>query len=401
MYGRKGLKIAIIVLTVALVIMIGISILEKHGAFGFGNTSDDEGRVADTQIEEVKTGGIDSEIKNYVDERLDEYSKLFVTKDSVDDLVTDSILDKIKADVIMSLQESFNEARDSGSDIVVDLPSKDEHDLRLDELGNVKISADIEAEGQVAEPEDGQTLVYNGTTKLWENKTVTSEESRVRKNITDKIGDLSKAISEQDLGKYGINIGDYFKGPSGYIYTIADLDTFYGGYNTNSIISTHHAAIIVDPNLTTQWDPVDSTATGYANSNLHLFLSTAVMQTVTSDMAKLFGGSADKHLICHPKLYTNAINSWNWYQSQYICALSETQVYGSTIWSLNGYQTGEANKPLEVFRLYKYNEIFGNGNVWLRSISSDTTVCCADASGYAGFNNASAEGKVAGLILIK
>ena len=52
--------------------------------------------------------------------------------------------------------------------------------------------------------------------------------------------------------------------------------------------------------------------------------------------------------------------------------MSEVQLYGSTIWSSSGYDTGEANEKLALFNLIRPNKLFGNKSIWLRDVASAT-----------------------------
>ena len=59
--------------------------------------------------------------------------------------------------------------------------------------------------------------------------------------------------------------------------------------------------------------------------------------------------------------------------------MSEVQLFGSTVWSSSGYDTGEANEKLAIFNLIKHNKLFGNRNIWLRDVAS--------AAGFAHLNS--------------
>lgn len=239
---------------------------------------------------------------------------------------------------------------------------------------------------------------------------------RVRKNITNNLTNLPTAIAEQNLQKYGYDIGDYFFGSSGYEYTLGDEDPFHGRYYGNqdddykaltySVVTDHHLGIIVNTKQNVEWNPkvnnTDSTATGYNGSSLHTYLVNTVLPKVKSDIAALFG-NWDSHLIKHQKLLTtNNSTGWGWQVDQYISALTSVQIHGAAICDINWYQSGEACKPLEVFQKYKYNDILGNRNVWLRSIASASCPCDAGNRGYAsGSGGASGAGGCVGLILFK
>ena len=222
---------------------------------------------------------------------------------------------------------------------------------------------------------------------------------RTRTNITSNLSNLTTAVAEQNLEKYGYAIGDYFTGASTYVYTLADLDTYYGGYSNNAVVSTHHIGIVVKTGLTSVWS--DDTSTGYNGSTLQSTLESTVLNNIKSDFITLFGGSTGlEHLLSHTKLFTtNASTGWAWQSGKYISALSEVQVYGSTIMSMNGFQEGDACRQLEVFRKFRFNEIFGNIWFWLKNLYSASIACGADNRGNACYGSVSSANPVVGLIL--
>ena len=220
------------------------------------------------------------------------------------------------------------------------------------------------------------------------NSSLTDSTRRTRKNITSNLSNLATAVSEQNLAKYGYAIGDYFNGASGYTYHLADMDTFYGGYTNNAVVATHHIGIEVDTKTTSKWygSTSNDTTHGYVNSTLQAFLAGTVLNNIKSDFKTLFGGSTGlEHLLSHNKLFTTGNSAWAWSSGIYISALSEVQVYGSTIWSMNGYQEGECCRKIELFNKYRFNEILGNTWFWLRNICSATHACHADGPGYAAY----------------
>ena len=223
---------------------------------------------------------------------------------------------------------------------------------------------------------------------------------RTRKDITNYLDNLVTAIAAQDLESYGYSIGDYFVGASGYKYHLADMDTYYGSYASYAVLNTHHIGIVVQTGATAQWNTSGSTSTGYSGSNLHTYLTGTVLNNIKSDMIALFGGTTGlEHLLSHQKLLTNNVSAWAWVTDQYISALSEVQVYSSRVWGIDGYQTGEANKPLQIFQKFRFNEVFGNIWFWLRDIMSASIACVAGNRGYADRDPASGSAGVVGLIL--
>jgi len=221
---------------------------------------------------------------------------------------------------------------------------------------------------------------------------------------------LKLAVADQNLEKYGLKVGDY-KTINGHDYVIAGLNPMKGthGYRVN----TNHVGLIVIPHTTQAWNASGNTYTGsdgrgagYLNSDLHYYLKNTLLPLVNTDLGAT-------NLISHNKLLTNAVNTnginrfgeasgcssnWTWEDTK-ICALSEVQVYGSSIWSSSGYDTGEACRQLEVFQKYSHTEIFGNEYPWLRDVVSASNAADANRNGLAYYDAASNAYYVAALIL--
>ena len=261
----------------------------------------------------------------------------------------------------------------------------------------------------------GGTITIDGNCKLADNVTnqillLTSELNklknatrRTQRNITTDLANLPTAVAEQNLEKYGYSIGDYFIGNSGYTYFLADLNTFRGAQSDYAAINQNHISIVVKTGANSKWNETNDTSTGYRGSVLHSYLSGTVLNNIKSDMIALFGGSTGlEHLLPHKLLWTTATSSWDWSAvAQYISALTEPQVYGTTIWSIDGYQTGEACKHLELFKKFSFMEILGWIWFWLRSIRNASYACYANYAGSANYYDASNSGGVVGLIIFK
>ena len=240
-----------------------------------------------------------------------------------------------------------------------------------------------------------------------QNKVITNKLSqidnnsrRTRRNITSDLANLTTAIAEQNLEKYGYAIGDYFVGASGYYYYLADMNTNYGGYNFNAVVDTNHCGIVVDTKSNCQWLS-QGTVTDYSSSTLHAFLTDTALPNIKSDIATLFG-DWENHLLKRNEI-DNAIGSWStvWQglKDCLICAITEVQIYGTRIFGADGYQTGTGFKALELFRKYRSNEIYGDNSVWLKSLSTNSRACDADHSGIADNNSVSNSYRATGLIL--
>ena len=237
-----------------------------------------------------------------------------------------------------------------------------------------------------------------------QNKVITAKINnntrRTRRNITSDLANLTTAIAEQNLEKYGYAIGDYFVGASGYYYHLADMNTNYGGYNNRAVVGTNHCCIVVDTKSTCQWLS-EGTVTNYSSSTLHSFLTNTALPNIKSDIATLFG-DWESHLLKRNEI-DNAIGSWgttwNGLANCLICAMTEVQVFGARIFGADGHQTGTGSKSLELFRKYRFNEIYDNISVWLKSLSSDSAACGANDNGNASLHSVSYSNRASGLIL--
>lgn len=221
---------------------------------------------------------------------------------------------------------------------------------------------------------------------------------------------LKQAVADQNLEKYGLKVGDQ-KTINGHTYVIAGLNCMKG---TNSdTVNVNHVGLIVIPHTTQKWNKSgntytgsDSRGAGYLNCDLHYYLKNTVLPLARTDL----GAS---NLIAHNKLLSSYVEnarynrlgtdtgcSSDWtYSNEYISALSEIQVYGSIVWSSSGCDTGEACQQLEVFKHYKYTDIFEDEYPWLRDIVSATHAAFVNDCGYASHMAVSTAYSVAGLIL--
>ena len=258
-------------------------------------------------------------------------------------------------------------------------------------------------------------IVASGSSITNIRVTVSNMARRTRRNITSSsvLQRLHYAVEEQNLERYGFKVGDYFT-INGRDYVIAGLNPMKGT-STPYRLTENHVGLIVIPHTTQKWNESGNTYTGgdgrgagYANSDLHHYLVNTLLPLVQGDL-----GSS--HLLAHNKLLSNAVNQtgtnkmgsatgcssgWGWVSS-YISALSEVQVYGATVWSSSGFDTGEACRQLDVFRVYNHTEIFGGEYPWLRDVVSASYAANANDGGYANYSTASYARYVAALVLFK
>ena len=259
--------------------------------------------------------------------------------------------------------------------------------------------------------------VYDPTANEMRKATIPQIITKSRARKTDfALADLQAAVADQNLEKYGLQVGDQ-KTINGHTYVIAGLNPMKGT-TTPYRLTENHVGLIVIPHTTQAWNASGNTSTGansrgagYKNSDLHYYLKNTLLPLVETDLGA-------NNLLGHSKLLTNAVNTtavnrlandsnkgassgWDWEANCKICALSEVQVYGATVWSSSGHDTGEACRQLDVFRVFNHTEIFGSEYPWLRDVVSASAAATADNGGNARTDTASYALSVAALVLFK
>ena len=317
--------------------------------------------------------------------------------------------------VTFSCDDKFNESFKVIDDRVLDLEEFSAITLTKNdlietevELGNASSSGKV-VDALVVKELNNKTNNLETSANTFNTNLETMER---RTRLTSfSLDVLKQAVAEQNLEKYGLKVGDETT-INGYTYVIAGLNPMYG--NTPYRVNVPHVGLIVIPHTKQAWNVAGNTYTGadgrgagYKNCDLHYYLKNTTLPHVQNDLGS-------ENLIAHHKLLSTAVNttgynrygtnigcasSWGWETTCYISALSEIQVYGSVIWSSSGYDTGEACRQLDVFRVYNMNEIFNGEYPWLRDIASAACAAHVNYSGRADFNAASYALCVAALIL--
>ena len=193
-------------------------------------------------------------------------------------------------------------------------------------------------------------------------------------------------------------LGDYFTIQDGTYnanWMIAGFDTeFYKGWLVDGSsdvqwINQHHITLIPRiPLFNAQMNSTNTTSGGYKGSAMH----TSTLPTVVSNLQTVLG----THLLKRYALLSNAVDttrsnmfgtaggassSWEWTEV-YATLPSEVQIYGSTIWSSSGYDTGEACMKLPVFNFINHVQ-FSRWRFWLRGVASSSYFCFASRNGNA------------------
>ena len=190
-----------------------------------------------------------------------------------------------------------------------------------------------------------------------------------------------------------IYVGDYIIDNQNHKWLIADIDNYL--YTGDTALTKHHATIIPATYLmTSSMNDTNTTEGGYVNSKM---VKTTLPSYINTYVKPVFGN----HVITYRNLLTNTVNTslvgaygaasgatsnWQWYDRE-IDLMSEANVYGTTVWSSSGYDTGIDNSQYAIFQLrpeFKYSD--GSGNrigYWLKDVTSASYFAYSSGSGFA------------------
>ena len=208
---------------------------------------------------------------------------------------------------------------------------------------------------------------------------------------------MSRAISAYE------RTGQFQTTGSQYV-TIAGLDTMMNN-GDQGIVNYHHAVMVAGQGFggtqhfgRSRMNATDTTEGGYKASEMNTLVlgevtstgSTAADATINQQLYAEFGS----HLKTTSELVSNAINAtgynrygsatgcasnWAWTRAQAVL-MSEVEVYGTTVWSSSGFDTGTANVQLPLFAFSKQANLM---NCWLKDISNAANFCYVSGSGIA------------------
>ena len=154
-------------------------------------------------------------------------------------------------------------------------------------------------------------------------------------------------------------------------------------------------------------NPTNTTVGGYKESEMNTTVlgavatagSTAADATINQQLYAEFG----THLKRTRELVTNKINAtginrygsnngcsngWEWIDTQAIL-MSEVELYGATVWSSSGYDTGNANHQFELFANSKSAINNRSAWYWLKDVASASRFCDCNSGGLADSGGAS------------
>ena len=153
-------------------------------------------------------------------------------------------------------------------------------------------------------------------------------------------------------------------------------------------------------------NPTNTTVGGYVESEMYTTTigevategSTEATATINQQLYAEFG----THLKTTRELLSNAINAsgynrfgtnngcsnnWSWYSCQAVL-MSEVEVYGATVWSSSGYDTGTACMQLPLFAKDKACINNRSAYYWLKDVATASQFCAVSDNGNAGYNSA-------------
>lgn len=255
-------------------------------------------------------------------------------------------------------------------------------------------------------PKDISSYLADGT--LWKRIAGTDGFSPFDDIYVGDYIHMSRAISAYE------RTGQYQETGSEYV-TVADIDGAWGRGDTD-LINYHHAIMVPGKGLDatekqhfgrSRMNSGDSTENGYAGCEMNTTTigavassgSTSSTATINQQLYAEFGA----HLKTVRELVSNSIyssgynrlgsatgcsNSWDWVSVQAIL-MSEAEVYGTTVWSSSGYDTGTAVRQLALFQHSEVARNNRSGYYWLKDVASAAYFCSAYGRGIAAYNLAS------------
>ena len=217
---------------------------------------------------------------------------------------------------------------------------------------------------------------------------------------------MSRAISAYE------RTGQFQTTGSQYI-TIAGLDTMMNNGDEGNGVDYHHAVMVAGQGFggtqhfgRSRMNATNTTNGGYKASEMNTLVlgevtstgSTAADATINQQLYAEFGS----HLKTTREFVSNAVNttgynrfgsatgcanSWAWISAQAVL-MSEIEVYGTTVWSSSGYDTGNANRQLPLFAFSKQAQNNRTAYYWLKDVANVTNFCVASSDGNADLTGA-------------
>lgn len=255
-------------------------------------------------------------------------------------------------------------------------------------------------------PKNITSYVTDGT--LWKRLNGTNGYALFEDIYVGDYFEMSRAISAYE------KTGTYQTTGSKFV-TIAGIDTMWGNGDSD-VISKHHLVMVPGQGFGgtqhfghARMNAANDTTGAYKASEMNVETlgavassgSTAATASINQQLYAEFGA----HLQTTKELVSNTLNAsginrygggsnlgcssyWEWISMQAVL-MSEVEVYGATVWSSSGYDTGNANRQLPLFAFSKQAQNNRTSYYWLKDVASAAEFCFARGDGYSSSYNAS------------
>lgn len=255
-------------------------------------------------------------------------------------------------------------------------------------------------------PKNITSYVTDGT--LWKRLNGTNGYALFEDIYVGDYFKMSRAISAYE------KTGTYQTTGSKFV-TIAGIDTMWGN-GESDVISKHHLVMVPGQGFggtqhfgCARMNAENNTIGGYKASEMNVETlgavassgSTAATASINQQLYAEFG----EHLQTTKELVSNTLNAsginrfgggsnlgcssnWEWISVQTVI-MSEVEVYGATVWSSSGYDTGNANRQLPLFAFSKQAQNDRTSNYWLKDVASAAYFCRASYYGRSAYAYAS------------
>ena len=241
------------------------------------------------------------------------------------------------------------------------------------------------------------------------------------------LGTITAANIDDFVTSHGIStgeftdlyLGDYFTmdyNGTNVVFRIAGFDTHWNiGDNASgldsdviTVLNKHHVCVVPDTNLFNRKMNINNTTGASTNENntsgLKAYAGSDMFQIVLPIVNATLSAILGSHLLKFRELLSNnidtdaiaanypttkgAANGWAWYTCQ-ANLMSEIELYGSIVWSSNGYNTGTAKHQLPLFaKAPKYINL-SKSHFWLRDVATAMGFCNCSYDGHAYYFTAS------------
>ena len=259
-------------------------------------------------------------------------------------------------------------------------------------------------------PKDITAYITDGT--FWKRLAGTDGHALFEDIYVGDYFKMSRPISAYE------RTGQYQATGSQYV-TIAGLDTMMNNGDQGNGVDYHHAVMVAGQGFggtqhfgRSRMNAANDTTGSYKASEMNVETlgavassgSTAATASINQQLYAEFGA----HLQTTRELVSNTLNAsginrlgggsnlgcssnWEWISAQAVL-MSEIEVYGATVFSSSGYDTGNANRQLPLFAFSKQAQNNRTAYYWLKDVASAAHFCIAYDYGFSTYYYASYSG---------